>query len=145
MVRVSRSLGGRVRGVKGGAPPGTTTSDRAEHCGNHQFDRLPCFPIGDDVLDERKRLFLGLGDRVLHAAYEEWGLGSVVEVMTSVVPGGTCIVRILFEDGQQRTFINDMDSELCCCYRGVRKEWRFDFGDVHRVSRGGSRRRLTSR
>jgi hypothetical protein len=76
---------------------------------------------------------------------EEWGVGSVVEVMTSVVPGGTCIVRILFEDGQQRTFINDMDSELCCCYLGVRKEWRFDFGDVHRVFRGGSRRRLTSR
>lgn len=95
------------------------------------------------VLDERKRLFLRLGDRVIHAEYEEWGLGAVVEVMTSIVPGGTCIARVLFEDGQQRTFINDMDSELCCCYRGVRKEWQFDFGDVHRVSRGGSRRRLT--
>ena len=95
------------------------------------------------MLDERKRLFLRLGDRVTHAVHEEWGIGAVVEVMTSVVPGGTCIARILFEDGQQRTFINDMDSDLCCCYRGVRKEWQFDFGDVHRVSRGGSRRRLT--
>jgi hypothetical protein len=104
------------------------------------------------VLEEKKRLFLRLGDRVQHTAYEEWGIGAVVEVMTSIVPGGTCIVRILFEDGQQRTFINDMDSDLCCCYRGVRKEWRFDFGDVQRASRdahGGprrsARRRLTGR
>ena len=109
-------------------------------------------PIGDDVLEEEKRLFLRLGDRVQHTEYEEWGIGAVVEVMTSIVPGGTCIVRILFEDGQQRTFINDMDSDLCCCYRGVRKEWRFDFGDVerasrgaHRVPRGRARRRLTGR
>ena len=122
-----------------------TTSDRAVPCGNSPVDRLPCLPNGDDMLDGDKRLFLRLGDRVLHAAYEEWGAGSVVEVMTSVVPGGTCIVRILFEDGQQRTFINDMDSELCCCYRGVRKEWHLDFGDVPHASRGASRRRLTSR
>jgi hypothetical protein len=93
------------------------------------------------VLDGEKRLFLRLGDRVQHSAYEEWGLGAVVEVMTSVVPGGTCIVRILFEDGKQRTFINDMDNELCCCYRGVRKEWRLDFGDVRRARRGASPRR----
>ncbi len=95
------------------------------------------------MLDGEKRLFLRLGDRVQHAVYVEWGIGAVVEVMTSVVPGGTCIVRILFEDGKQRTFINDMDSELCCCYRGVRKEWRLDFGGVQRASRGGGvRRRL---
>jgi len=54
-------------------------------------------------------------------------MGVVVEVMTSIVPGGTCLVRILFEDGRQRTFNNDMDSELCCCYRGMRKNWRFGF------------------
>ena len=119
--------------------------DRVERSGNSGIDPLPCDSIGDDVLDEQKRLFLKLGDRVQHAEYEEWGIGAVVEVMTSVVPGGTCIVRILFEDGQQRTFINDMDSELCCCYRGVRKEWRFDFGDVQPVSRRGTRRRLTGR
>jgi len=99
---------------------------------------------GDDVLDGEKRLFLRLGDRVQHAEYEEWGIGAVVEMMTSVVPGGTCIVRILFEDGKQRTFINDMDSELCCCYRGVRKEWRLDFGQVHRARRGTSTRRRLS-
>ena len=114
-----------------------------ENGGNDGVDPLLCPTTGDGVLDEEKRLFLRLGDRVQHTAHEEWGIGAVVEVMTSIVPGGTCIVRILFEDGQQRTFINDMDSESCCCYRGVRKEWQFDFGDVQRVSRGGSRRRLT--
>jgi hypothetical protein len=95
------------------------------------------------MLDDEKRLYLRLGDRVLHGDYEAWGLGVVVEVMTSIVPGGTCLVRILFEDGQQRTFINDMDNELCCCYMGVRKNWRFDLGDVRRV--GGSRRTIGRR
>jgi len=93
------------------------------------------------MLDSEKRLFVRLGDRVHHVGNEVWGLGVVVEVMTSIVPGGTCLVRILFEDGQQRTFNNDMDSELCCCYLGLRKNWHFDFGDVRRVSRGGPRHR----
>ena len=79
------------------------------------------------MLDTTKRLFLRLGDRVLHSLNEAWGMGVVVEVMTSIVPGGTCLVRILFEDGQQRTFNNDVDSDLCCCYRGMRKHWRFGF------------------
>ena len=96
------------------------------------------------MLDAEKRLFLRLGDRVFHVSREEWGLGAVVEVMTSVVPGGTCLVRILFEDGQQRTFNNDMDSELCCCYMGMRKNWRFDFGDVQRMTRS-ARRSIASR
>lgn len=91
------------------------------------------------MLDAEKQLFLRLGDRVFHVEHEEWGLGAVVEVMTSVVPGGTCLVRILFEDGKQRTFNNDMDSELCCRNFGVRKNWRFDFGDVPRVARPGRR------
>lgn len=94
------------------------------------------------MLDAEKRLFLRLGDRVHHDSCEGWGLGVVVEVMTSIVPGGTCLVRILFEDGQQRTFNNDMDSELCCCYLGLRKNWHFDFGDIRRVSRGGPRHRM---
>jgi hypothetical protein len=97
------------------------------------------------MLDGEKRLFLRLGDRVLHMSYEAWGLGVVVEVMTSIVPGGTCLVRILFEDGQQRTFNNDMDSELCCCYMGLRRNWRFDFGDVQRVSPVSSRRAIGRR
>ena len=98
------------------------------------------------MLDGEKRLFLRLGDRVFHVEYEEWGIGAVVEVMTSVVPGGTCLVRILFEDGKQRTFNNDMDSELCCCYLGLRKNWRFDLGgDQPRVGAGRAPRRTPQR
>jgi hypothetical protein len=88
------------------------------------------------MLESETRLFLRLRDRVFHVNHEEWGFGAVVEVMTSSVPGGTCLVRILFEDGTQRTFNNDMDSELCCCYLGLRKNWRVDFGDTPRVARG---------
>ena len=68
-----------------------------------------------------KRLYLRVGDRVLHDAHEAWGEGRVVQVMTSVVPGGTCLVRILFEDGQERTFSNDLESETCCKAFGVRR------------------------
>src|SRR5450755_3520676 len=88
------------------------------------------------MLESEKRLFLRLRDRVFHVTHEEWGFGAVVEVMTSSVPGGTCLVRILFEDGRQRTFNNDMDSELCCCYLGLRKNWRVDLDDIPRVARG---------
>jgi hypothetical protein len=68
-----------------------------------------------------KRIYLRVGDRVIHQIFREWGVGVVVEEMTSLVPGGTCLVRILFEDGQQRTFNNDMDYEMCCYYFGVRR------------------------
>jgi hypothetical protein len=73
-----------------------------------------------------KRLYLRLGDRVTHLRYEEWGEGAVVEERTSVVPGGTCLVRLLWEDGQQRTFNNDLDHEQCCYFFGVRKIQSFD-------------------
>ena len=69
-----------------------------------------------------KRLYLRLGDRVVHRDHEEWGRGAVVEEMTSTLEGGTCLVRVLFEDGTKRTFHNDMDNELCCHRFGVRKE-----------------------
>jgi hypothetical protein len=68
-----------------------------------------------------KRLFLRLGDRVLHLRYEHWGQGIVVEELTSTLEGGTALVRIDFEDGQRRTFHNDLDHELCCYYFGIRK------------------------
>ena len=70
------------------------------------------------------RLYLRLGDRVFHADHEEWGEGAVVEEMTSVLEGGTCLVRVRFADGQQRTFHNDLDNELCCYFFWIRKEWR---------------------
>jgi hypothetical protein len=40
--------------------------------------------------------------------------------------GGTCLVRLLFEDGQQRTFNNDLDHEQCCYFFGVRRIQSFD-------------------
>jgi hypothetical protein len=93
------------------------------------------------MLDSEKRLFLRLGDRVQHRTYDGWGLGVVVEVMTSIVPGGTCLVRILFEDGKQRTFNNDLDSDLCCARLGMQKLWRFGFEGIERAARRPARTR----
>lgn len=72
---------------------------------------------------EGKRLYLRVGDEVNHLRFEEWGIGVVMEVMTSSVPGGTCLARIRFQDGQLRCFNNDMDNESCCYYFGVRRYW----------------------
>jgi len=75
-------------------------------------------PVG-----ERKRLYLRLGDEVSHDGYQQWGIGVVVEVMTSSVPGGTCLARVRFQDGQLRVFNNDLDNEACCYYFGLRRYW----------------------
>jgi hypothetical protein len=72
---------------------------------------------------EDKRLYLRVGDEVNHLRFEEWGIGVVVEVMTSSVPGGTCLARVRFQDGQLRCFNNDLDNEACCYYFGVRRYW----------------------
>jgi len=53
---------------------------------------------------EGKRLYLRVGDEVNHLRYEQWGLGVVTEVMTSSIPGGTCLARVRFQDGQLRCF-----------------------------------------
>lgn len=91
-----------------------------------------------------KRLYLRVGDRVFHDVHESWGEGRVAEVMTSVVPGGTCLVRIEFEDGQLRTFGNDLDSETCCYFFGVRRVWESGPAAVAGAQqrRGPSRRLL---
>jgi len=75
------------------------------------------------AVSEGKRLYLRVGDEVNHLRYEEWGLGVVMEVMTSSVPGGTCLARVRFQDGQLRCFNNDLDNEACCYYFGVRRFW----------------------
>ena len=74
-------------------------------------------------LTDGKRLYLRVGDEVNHLRHEEWGIGVVMEVMTSSVPGGTCLVRVRFHDGQLRCFNNDLDNEACCYYFGVRRYW----------------------
>jgi hypothetical protein len=68
----------------------------------------------------KRRLFLKVGNTVRHLYQGAWGEGQVIEEKHSILPGGICMVRILFEDGIERSFINDLDSELCCYYAGIR-------------------------
>jgi len=91
------------------------------------------------------RLYLRLDDAVQHRDHLEWGEGRVVEEMTSTIPGGTCLVRIQFQDGRLRTFNNDLDSQVCCYYFGLRKLWDAErlLGTVSPVRRTrGPRRTL---
>jgi len=67
----------------------------------------------------RQKLYLKVGDKVWHKRYFSWGIGEVVEEKHSELPGGFCFVRILFEDGSERSFINDINNELCCYYTGI--------------------------
>ena len=80
------------------------------------------------VQTDGKRLYLRVGDEVNHRRYEEWGIGVVMECMTSSVPGGTCLARVRFQDGQLRCFNNDLDNEACCYYFGVRRYWNPTYG-----------------
>ena len=68
----------------------------------------------------RKRLYLKVGDRVSHLRYSAWGNGEVIEEKHSHLSGGYCFVRIVFQDGRERSFINDLDSVNCCYYAGIR-------------------------
>ncbi|MBI4699086.1 MAG: DUF3553 domain-containing protein [Nitrospirae bacterium] len=68
----------------------------------------------------RKRLYLKVGDRVNHLRYSTWGSGEVIEEKHSLLSGGFSFVKILFEDGNERSFINDMDNECCCYFSGIR-------------------------
>ena len=77
---------------------------------------------------EGKRLYLRVGDEVNHLRHEEWGIGVAMEVMTSSIPGGTCLVRVRFQDGQLRCFNNDLDNQACCYYFGVRRYWNPSHG-----------------
>jgi hypothetical protein len=51
-----------------------------------------------------------------------------MEVMTSSIPGGTCLVRVRFQDGQLRCFNNDLDNQACCYFFGVRRYWNPSYG-----------------
>ena len=67
-----------------------------------------------------KRLYLRVGDKVRHIRYYAWGSGTVIEESHSTLTGGFCLVRVLFDDGIERSFINDLDNECCCYYAGLR-------------------------
>jgi hypothetical protein len=68
----------------------------------------------------RKKLYLKVGDRVNHLSYLAWGVGEVIEERHSHLAGGFCFVRVIFQDGVERSFVNDLDSSHCCYYSGVR-------------------------
>ncbi|MBI5641222.1 MAG: DUF3553 domain-containing protein [Nitrospirae bacterium] len=68
----------------------------------------------------KPRLYLKTGDKVAHIRFSAWGNGKVVEEKHSSLAGGFCMVRILFDDGVMRSFINDLDNECCCYYAGMR-------------------------
>ena len=70
----------------------------------------------------RPRLFLRVGDRIVHQRHGNWGSGEVVEERHSSLPGGICLARATFSDGEERSFINDLDSALCCYFSGIRLE-----------------------
>ena len=65
-------------------------------------------------------MYLKIGDRVIHRRYPQWGNGEVVEERTAVTEGGMCFVRIVFADGEERSFINNLDDVNCCYYTGIR-------------------------
>ncbi|GBD98866.1 hypothetical protein BMS3Abin07_00894 [bacterium BMS3Abin07] len=67
----------------------------------------------------KPRLYLRIGDKVSHNRYSHWGLGEVVEEKHSNLAGGLCIVKIAFEDGMERLFINDLENDCCCYYSGL--------------------------
>jgi hypothetical protein len=68
----------------------------------------------------RPRLYLKVGDRVRHTKHSYWGTGEVVEEKHSTLEGGFCLVRVLFDDGVERSFINNLDSDMCCYIAGLR-------------------------
>lgn len=76
------------------------------------------------------RTYLKLGDKVVHIKYACWGMGEVIEEKNSFLPGGLCLVRILFEDGIERCFINNLDHEMCCYYTGIRLIEEFDLWET---------------
>ena len=70
---------------------------------------------------EARKLYLSVGDEVVHLRHPEWGAGRVVEEMNSTVPGGISMVKIKFKNAGQKTFDNNIMS-LCCCYHaGIRR------------------------
>ncbi len=68
----------------------------------------------------KKRFYLKIGDKVRHRKHPVWGSGKVTEEKHSSLSGGSCLVKIMFEDGNERSFINDMDNECCCYFSGIK-------------------------
>ena len=71
--------------------------------------------------EEVRRLYLQVGDQVIHRRFPQWGDGVVVEERNSQILGGCSYVRIAFRDGRTRVFDNNFDNSLCCYYTGIRR------------------------
>lgn len=70
---------------------------------------------------EIRKLYLAVGEEVVHLRHPEWGVGTVVEEMNSTVPGGASMVRVDFAGAGVKTFNNNMDSLYCCYHAGIRR------------------------
>ncbi len=72
-------------------------------------------------MEERRLLYLKVGDWVVHRKYPEWGSGRVVEERNSSVVGGLSLVKVTFLDGQTRVFDNNFKNATCCYHAGLRR------------------------
>jgi hypothetical protein len=68
---------------------------------------------------KRYQTYLQVGDYVHHVRYSQWGIGEVVEVWNSTLPGGLCFIKVAFQDGKLRIFDNNFNSLSCCYYKGL--------------------------
>lgn len=73
------------------------------------------------MMEENRRLYLQIGDRVIHLRFPEWGSGVVVEERNSQIAGGASYVRITFGDGHTRAFDNNFANPCCCYHSGIRR------------------------
>ena len=73
------------------------------------------------LMEERRSLYLKVGDWVVHRKYPEWGTGLVIEERNSLVQGGSSYVKITFGDGETRIFDNNFKNATCCYHAGLRR------------------------
>lgn len=85
------------------------------------YFQLPLIPCYNNYM--KPRLYLRVGNRVTHLHYQDWGRGVVTEEKHSSLAGGFCLVKVVFDDGEERSFINDLDNQGCCYYSGLRIEY----------------------
>ena len=70
---------------------------------------------------EIRKLYLAVGEEVVHTRHPEWGTGRVIEEMNSVLPGGASMIRVEFRNAGMKTFNNNIESHHCCIHAGLRR------------------------
>ena len=70
---------------------------------------------------EIRKLYLSVGEEVIHLKHPEWGVGTVVEEVNSTVPDGISMVRVEFLNAGKKTFDNNLTSLWCCYHAGIRR------------------------